>query len=53
MTLYPGDVISMGTPAGAGQIHPGDVLRVEIDGIGVLENPVREIYYESPGRQPG
>ena len=39
MTLYPGDVISMGTPPGAGAVHPGDVIGVEIDDIGLLENP--------------
>lgn len=43
MTLYPGDVISMGTPYGAGSIHPGDNLRIEVEGIGILENSVREI----------
>lgn len=43
MTLYPGDVISMGTPAGAGRIKPGDVLRIEVEGIGVLENKVRAV----------
>ncbi len=42
MTLYPGDIISMGTPYGAGQIHPGDVLRIEVEGIGILENYVVE-----------
>jgi len=47
MTLDPGDVIATGTPAGVGMartpprwLRPGDVVRVEIDGIGVLENPV-------------
>lgn len=47
MTLEPGDVVSTGTPAGTGYFrHPqvflqaGDVVRLEIDGIGVLENPV-------------
>lgn len=39
MTLYPGDVISMGTPPGAGAVHPGDVIGVEVDDIGLLENP--------------
>ena len=43
MTLYPGDVISMGTPAGAGPIHPGDHIRIEVDGVGVLENHVEAI----------
>lgn len=48
ITLYPGDVIATGTPAGVGigfdppkYLRSGDVVRVEIDGIGVLENPVR------------
>ena len=40
MTLLPGDVISTGTPAGIGKMKPGDTVRVEIEGIGVLENPV-------------
>jgi 2-keto-4-pentenoate hydratase/2-oxohepta-3-ene-1,7-dioic acid hydratase in catechol pathway len=45
ITLYPGDVIATGTPAGVGLgmdpprfLAAGDVVRVEIDGIGVLEN---------------
>ncbi|ROZ79555.1 fumarylacetoacetate hydrolase family protein [Ramlibacter sp. WS9] len=48
ITLYPGDVIATGTPAGVGigfkppkYMKAGDVVRVEIDGIGVLESPVR------------
>lgn len=41
MTLEPGDVIATGTPAGVGPLLDGDVVRVEIDGIGALENPVR------------
>jgi 2-keto-4-pentenoate hydratase/2-oxohepta-3-ene-1,7-dioic acid hydratase in catechol pathway len=46
-TLEPGDVISTGTPAGVGiamkpprLLAAGDVVRIEIEGIGVLENPV-------------
>lgn len=46
-TLEPGDVISTGTPAGVGiamkppgLLKAGDVVRIEIEGIGVLENPV-------------
>jgi len=42
MTLLPGDVISTGTPPGVGPIRPGDLIEVEIDGIGVLKNPVVE-----------
>ena len=48
ITLYPGDIIATGTPVGVGigfkppkYLKPGDVVRVEIDGIGALENPVR------------
>lgn len=40
MTLWPGDVILTGTPSGVGPIRPGDVVEVEISGIGVLRNPV-------------
>ncbi len=40
MTLYPGDVIATGTPAGVGSITPGDTVSVEIDGIGSLTNRV-------------
>ncbi len=42
MTLEPGDVISTGTPAGVGNMSVGDVCEVEIEGIGVLRNPVVE-----------
>ena len=40
MTLNPGDLIATGTPAGVGPMYPGDVVEVEIDGLGVLRNPV-------------
>jgi 2-keto-4-pentenoate hydratase/2-oxohepta-3-ene-1,7-dioic acid hydratase in catechol pathway len=40
-TLQPGDIISTGTPHGVGKIKPGDVVRCEIEKIGVLENPVQ------------
>ena len=47
MTLEPGDVIATGTPAGVGAsrrpprwLRPGDVVRVEVEKVGVLENPV-------------
>lgn len=40
VTLYPGDVISTGTPPGAGALNPGDTVEVEIDGIGILANSV-------------
>jgi 2-keto-4-pentenoate hydratase/2-oxohepta-3-ene-1,7-dioic acid hydratase in catechol pathway len=40
VTLEPGDVIITGTPAGVGPVVPGDVMEIEIEGIGVLRNPV-------------
>ena len=47
MTLEPGDIISTGTPSGVGiyrkpqrLLRPGDVMRVEVSGLGVLENGV-------------
>ena len=40
MTLLPGDVILTGTPAGVGPIVAGDVVSVEIEGIGTLTNQV-------------
>jgi 2-keto-4-pentenoate hydratase/2-oxohepta-3-ene-1,7-dioic acid hydratase in catechol pathway len=42
MTLEPGDLISTGTPSGVGPIAPGDVIEIEIEGIGTLRNPVVE-----------
>lgn len=48
ITLYPGDIIATGTPVGVGigfkppkYLVAGDVVRVEIDGIGFIENPFR------------
>jgi acylpyruvate hydrolase len=48
MTLLPGDIITTGTPGGVGvfrqppvYLKPGDQVTVEIDGLGVLSNPVR------------
>ena len=45
ITLFPGDVIATGTPAGVGMglkppqwLKPGDVVRIEIDGVGAIEN---------------
>lgn len=40
MTLEPGDLILTGTPRGIAHIHPGDHLRLEVEGLGALENPV-------------
>jgi len=48
ITLYPGDLIATGTPAGVGigfkppkYLKSGDLVKIEIGGIGVLENPLR------------
>jgi 2-keto-4-pentenoate hydratase/2-oxohepta-3-ene-1,7-dioic acid hydratase in catechol pathway len=41
MTLLPGDLITTGTPSGVGKLAPGDQVEVEIEGIGVLTNPVQ------------
>lgn len=47
MTLYPGDIILTGTPAGVGRMRspaeylkPGDILESQIEGIGKLRNTV-------------
>ena len=40
MTLYPGDVIMTGTPKGVGPLTAGDVIEIEVSGIGTLRNPV-------------
>jgi 2-keto-4-pentenoate hydratase/2-oxohepta-3-ene-1,7-dioic acid hydratase in catechol pathway len=49
-TLEPGDVIATGTPAGVlvfrqppERLHDGDVMTIEIEGIGRLTNPCREV----------
>jgi 2-keto-4-pentenoate hydratase/2-oxohepta-3-ene-1,7-dioic acid hydratase in catechol pathway len=48
MTLEPGDIVATGTPAGVGFtrkpprfLQPGETVRVEIDSLGVLQNPIR------------
>jgi 2-keto-4-pentenoate hydratase/2-oxohepta-3-ene-1,7-dioic acid hydratase in catechol pathway len=40
MTLNPGDLILTGTPAGVGPLDAGDLVEVEVEGVGVLANPV-------------
>lgn len=40
MTLEENDLIWTGTPKGISHVYPGDVMRLEIDGLGALENPV-------------
>lgn len=41
MTLYPGDLILTGTPAGVGPLQNGDTVQISIAGIGELKNPVK------------
>jgi 2-keto-4-pentenoate hydratase/2-oxohepta-3-ene-1,7-dioic acid hydratase in catechol pathway len=41
MTLYPGDLIATGTPAGVSPLKPGEIVDVEVAGLGVLQNRVR------------
>jgi 2-keto-4-pentenoate hydratase/2-oxohepta-3-ene-1,7-dioic acid hydratase in catechol pathway len=48
LTLYPGDVIATGTPSGTGAergefLKPGDVVEIEIEGIGTLRTPIRAL----------
>ena len=40
MALLPGDIISTGTPSGIGAMKPGDTVEIEVEGIGLLRNPV-------------
>ncbi len=47
MTLFPGDVIATGTPPGVGPVRVGDVMTVEVGGIGELVNRV-----VAPGGSP-
>jgi 2-keto-4-pentenoate hydratase/2-oxohepta-3-ene-1,7-dioic acid hydratase in catechol pathway len=44
MTLEPGDLVATGTPPGVGPLQPGSKVRIEIEGIGVLENEVLSGY---------
>ena len=55
-TLEPGDVVSTGTPAGVGAsfdpprwLVPGDTVRIEVEGVGTLENPVVPESRSAPG----
>ena len=41
-TLMPGDISSTGTPSGVGPLKHGDLVEVEVEGIGILKNPVVE-----------
>jgi 2-keto-4-pentenoate hydratase/2-oxohepta-3-ene-1,7-dioic acid hydratase in catechol pathway len=54
ITLEPGDVVLSGTPANSRPMEPGDVVEVEIDGIGRLENTIEawDVDLSGPGEQP-
>ncbi len=59
ITLEPGDLILTGTPVGVGffrdpklPLRPGDVVEVEIDGIGILRNEVRAALWSERTRRP-
>jgi len=43
MTLFPGDIITTGTPSGVGPMSPGDRVDVQIEGIGTLSNRVMRV----------
>ena len=53
ITLEPGDVVLTGTPANSRPMKPGDVVEVEIDGLGRLANTVEEwdVRLDGPGEQ--
>jgi 2-keto-4-pentenoate hydratase/2-oxohepta-3-ene-1,7-dioic acid hydratase in catechol pathway len=42
MTLFPGDLIPSGTPAGVGPLVAGDVVEVSVEGVGTLRNSVTD-----------
>jgi 2-keto-4-pentenoate hydratase/2-oxohepta-3-ene-1,7-dioic acid hydratase in catechol pathway len=42
MTLLPGDLIATGTPAGVSQLMDGDLVEVEVGGVGTLRNRVKK-----------
>ena len=42
MTLQKDDVILTGTPKGISHVHPGDVMRLEVEGLGTLINDIQE-----------
>ncbi len=55
LTLYPGDVIATGTPAGTGAerqkfLKPGDVVSIEVEGIGTLTTPFKALSEKPPPR---
>lgn len=53
MTLEPGDLIATGTPEGVGPLLAGDVVEVEVSGIGTLRNRVEDEVIPAGGEQAG
>ena len=60
ITLEPGDLLLSGTPANSRPVQPGDVVRVEVEGLGALENeivqgpaPIREDFGAQPASLGG
>jgi 2-keto-4-pentenoate hydratase/2-oxohepta-3-ene-1,7-dioic acid hydratase in catechol pathway len=51
MTLYPGDLIATGTPAGVSSMKNGDIVEVEVEGIGVLRNTVCDATRTVPAQE--
>ena|SRR5256885_2429473 len=43
MTLYPGDLVATGTPAGVSKLKDGDIVEVEVEGIGAIRNQVKSL----------
>ncbi len=43
ITMVPGDILSTGTPEGISEVHPGEVMSANIQGIGTLRNPVKSL----------
>lgn len=52
MTLLPGDIVSTGTPAGIGPLHPGDEVIVTVEGVGALRNVVMPVPSASTAARP-
>jgi 2-keto-4-pentenoate hydratase/2-oxohepta-3-ene-1,7-dioic acid hydratase in catechol pathway len=40
VTLYPGDIIFTGTPGATSAMKPGDVVEIEVEGVGILRNRI-------------
>ena len=40
VTLYPGDIIFTGTPGATAAMEPGDIVEIEVEGVGVLRNQI-------------